>query len=166
MGSKTTIRGILGEAEVADRNAEGVLGGLWRHSVVAEPPPGYEHFLVSEVMRKIEVSTDSRSKKLSKASGWAWIKSPQMAWSFGLGALAVAIGVWMGGPETAAPEDLLSRTALRSDPVEVQRWLASVGDAGFRVQGDGFEGLIAELRDNKRQAEALDKVAESLGLTL
>ena len=176
MSSKNRIRSLLEELSSGEVNAkpldlgekkrdEAVLGGLWRHSVVAEPPPGYEHHLVREVMRKIEVSSTPRRSQ-SSSSSWQWLKSPQVAWSFGLGAVVFSISLWLSPQGTSPMSDLLSRTAQRSDPAEVQRWLASVSDAGVRIQNDGFEGLYAELRQVPDQQEALIKVAASLGMTL
>jgi len=176
-------KGLIQEAGFEAQQREGsqrVLEELWRSLATMgrkEPPPGYEEDLLVALRAKLPLSSKQplhapkAAPRAPKRSRWSiFVASPGLAWGFSACLVVVGTVAWLNVRTTSNPAtvassgDMLVEAAQSGgDESSVQRWLASVGDSGYRIAQSDLNTQIRG-RDSKKLDEALEEVARSVGM--
>lgn len=127
---------------------------------IQSPPPGYEEHLLASLSRRLPDPKPAQ-KKPTKSS-WSWISFAQ-GWglSFGVAAAAFVAFVVYSNKDFQSGSDLEANAYVElvgADADNAESWLATVSDAGFRLEnaGNDIQGMAMKISKDEKLLKRLN----------
>lgn len=162
---------FLAELEIEDKDAPGasrIVAHLQSDKNImglASPPPGYEEHLLKALSRKLPEVKTSRVVSSQKVISFNWssfFKGWGMSFAMALGGL-LAFVVYNKGHlfNNSNKDESVAKSYIElvgADADSAEAWLATISDAGFRMENSGhdIQGMAHQISKDEKLLKRLN----------